>query len=101
MLILNHLNNTDKNTDTNKNNDIVSNTNNNETEIHEKFNKNRIDERFNMGLSHLDDFEYLKTMNEYPINKNMLYAIKGFKTIYKDHEPMFSFEQEFYDKSRY
>ena len=49
-----------------------------------------------MGLSHLDDFEYLKTMNEYPINKNMLYAIKGFKTIYKEHEPMFGFEQEFF-----
>ena len=59
-------------------------------------NYNRIQKRFELGLSQLNDLDYIKVMNEYPINTNMKYAIKCFDTIFKKHEPMFGFEQEFF-----
>ena len=51
---------------------------------------------FDIGLNRLSDLDYIKSMNEYPVNRNMHQSLKLFNTEYKTHKSMFGFEQEFF-----
>ena len=94
-----YLNNDYNNNESDSDSATVENINFHKEKNH---NYNRIQKRFELGLSQLNDLDYIKVMTEYPINTNMKYAIKCFDTIFKKHEPMFGFEQEFffYDTQR-